>query len=206
LTEVDKKLDTLAEKINREHRRVASAVGSALEHAQRAGRLLIEAKERVKHGEWLPWLAENFEGSERAAQMYMRVHSQWPQIEANTKSVSDLTLSGALKSISAPTGELSRIPAEGELRWAGGGEDPETTTTVERPATEREQTAREVLKPEDGEDFAKRVAEMKKRSREAEERYRRERRKRHTEMFLEVDALLSKARRAANRPSTWAKT
>ncbi len=138
MTEVDKKLDTLAEKINREHRRVESAVGSALEHAQRAGRLLIEAKERVKHGEWLPWLEENFEGSERVAQMYMRVHGHWPEIEAKTKSVSDLTLTGALQSIGPPKAEITRERAEGELRWAGAGEEPETTTAVEMPATERE--------------------------------------------------------------------
>jgi Protein of unknown function (DUF3102) len=44
-------------------------------------------------------------------------------------------------------------------------------------------------------DYARRIATMKKRSRDAAERNRQERRKRHTEMFFEMDALLGRARR-----------
>jgi hypothetical protein len=32
---------------------------------------LIAAKAQVKHGEWQPWLAENFDASERTARVYM---------------------------------------------------------------------------------------------------------------------------------------
>ncbi len=46
---------------------------SAVGHAIRAGELLNEAKGRVKHGEWLPWLKANFPASERTARNYMRL-------------------------------------------------------------------------------------------------------------------------------------
>ena len=54
-----------------------------LAHAIRAGTLLIEAKAQVKHGEWIPWLGENFDGTVRCAQRYMR-------LAANANDVSHL--------------------------------------------------------------------------------------------------------------------
>ena len=39
------------------------------------GRLLIEAKEQVEHGEWLPWLAGNFGSSVSTAANYMNAAS-----------------------------------------------------------------------------------------------------------------------------------
>jgi hypothetical protein len=38
------------------------------------GALLAEAKGQVKHGEWLPWLEENFSMSKATAQRYLQVH------------------------------------------------------------------------------------------------------------------------------------
>jgi hypothetical protein len=53
------RLDRLAQQINEEHHKVDVAVGkaqtamsSALLHAKRAGKLLVEVKERTRHGEW----------------------------------------------------------------------------------------------------------------------------------------------------------
>jgi hypothetical protein len=45
----------------------------AAESALEAGRLLIEAKELVQHGEWEDWLAENVHFSERTARRYMQL-------------------------------------------------------------------------------------------------------------------------------------
>jgi Protein of unknown function (DUF3102) len=143
------RLDTLAEQINEEHHKVEAAMGSALQHARRAGKLLIEAKERTHHGEWLPWLKANFEGSERTAQMYMRVHSRWPEIEANTKSVSDLTLTGALREIGPPQeAAITRERFEGPLRWAGVEAGEESTEAREPGVIEQMQKSprgREVM-------------------------------------------------------------
>ena len=71
-TEV-KGLPVLAAAINGEHRRFEGALsGDVLHHAIKAGELLIEAKARCPHGNWQAWLEENFEGSVRTAQAYMR--------------------------------------------------------------------------------------------------------------------------------------
>jgi hypothetical protein len=38
------------------------------------GDLLAEAKKQIKHGEWLPWIEENFSMSQATAQRYLQVH------------------------------------------------------------------------------------------------------------------------------------
>jgi hypothetical protein len=50
---------------------VAVALRSALGHAIAAGELLIEAKAKVRHGQWLKWLAANCEVPKRTAAHYM---------------------------------------------------------------------------------------------------------------------------------------
>jgi hypothetical protein len=44
------------------------------------GQLLLEAKEQVEHGKWLPWLEENFDMAERSA----RGRCWWPSSPPNT--------------------------------------------------------------------------------------------------------------------------
>jgi len=95
-------LDVLAEQINREHQAVCDAVSSSFAHAVRAGELLLEAKANVPHGAWLPWLADHFDGSDRTAQVYMKVAQRRDEIVAQNRSESAvLTLDAALKSISS---------------------------------------------------------------------------------------------------------
>jgi hypothetical protein len=96
-------LDALARRINDEHRRCEEAVNAALEHALRAGELLIKAKSQCSHGTWQAWLAGNFEGSVRTAQAYMRVAHNRETIEAaKAQSSAPLSLDGALKALSTP--------------------------------------------------------------------------------------------------------
>jgi len=80
------------------HAAFETALGQALEHAFRAGELLIEAKALVPHGGWLRWLEENFAGSERTAQGYMQLAS-----ESDPRLVADLGVRGALAALAAPT-------------------------------------------------------------------------------------------------------
>ena len=56
------------------------------------GKRLIEAKEKLEHGEWLPWLSEKVNFSESMAQRFMRVAREY----ANPAPVRDLGLSKAL--------------------------------------------------------------------------------------------------------------
>ena len=46
---------------------------SALEKAAEAGRLLIECKKEMGHGQWLPWLEENFSFTDRTARRWMKL-------------------------------------------------------------------------------------------------------------------------------------
>jgi hypothetical protein len=64
-------LTDLAQGIAAEHAAVATALQSALTHAIAAGELLIEAKAKVRHGQWLKWLAANCDIPKRTAAHYM---------------------------------------------------------------------------------------------------------------------------------------
>jgi hypothetical protein len=95
-------LENLVAEINSEHRACEAALRSGLAHALKAGELLIEAKTHTKHGEWGRWLAENFEGSVRTAQAYMRVARERPTLEGtNAQRVAHLSFRGALKELTS---------------------------------------------------------------------------------------------------------
>jgi hypothetical protein len=48
----------LAAKVKTEHEAVMAALSKAVKHALNAGAYLAEAKENLKHGQWLPWFAK----------------------------------------------------------------------------------------------------------------------------------------------------
>ena len=167
MTEIEKSpLQELADRANEEHRSCERTFRFALGHAMRAGDALNEVKELLTHGQWLPWLEENFEGSIRVAQTYMRLAKHRDEL-ANTQNSAHLSIDAALKELAAPK--------------------PETV--------EEETEVLEALEAEMEQDFDKRVAEMRERSRAAEERHREQRRKNHGLMFMEASNHLSRARR-----------
>ena len=98
-------LVALAADINGEHAAAFGKAREALQHARRAGELLIEAKVGLSHGEWLPWLRDHCEFSERTAQSYMRLASRWPELEAKSAAVADLPLRDALKALAEPASD-----------------------------------------------------------------------------------------------------
>ena len=67
------RLPVLAAEIRCAHADVQEAAKTAAERAIDAGKALLEAKELVNHGEWLPWLRENCALAERTAQLYMQL-------------------------------------------------------------------------------------------------------------------------------------
>lgn len=99
-------LDQLAEDINQAHREAEQALNTGLAHAFRCGELLAEAKTQCKHGEWIPWLEENFDSSARTAQNYMKLAARRVELEAgmeaNTQPVSHLGVKEALKLTAEP--------------------------------------------------------------------------------------------------------
>lgn len=60
------------DKINSEHRAALHRADQAIEHAKRAGELLMRVKAELPHGEFLPWIDATLEVSRRQAQRYMR--------------------------------------------------------------------------------------------------------------------------------------
>jgi Protein of unknown function (DUF3102) len=114
------KLETLAGRINEEHRACEAAANAALTHAMSAGELLLEAKGQLPHGAFGSWLKENFAGSDRTARVYMRVYSHREELEAKRQSSATLSLDGALKALSAPKDE---------------NPDPETASLAELEAS-----------------------------------------------------------------------
>jgi hypothetical protein len=66
-------LAVLAARIQQEHAACASALQRGLDHAVAAGKLLIEAKAQIPHGQWLAWLRDHCKIPVRTAQRYMEV-------------------------------------------------------------------------------------------------------------------------------------
>lgn len=93
----------LAEQINEAHRLAREHAESAIDHAFRAGALLLKAKAQVPHGRWLPWLRENVKFSERSAQAYMRLAAKQESIRSNIADAEDgISVRQALEHLRRP--------------------------------------------------------------------------------------------------------
>lgn len=79
-------LADLAARIRAFHLATSDNLRRSVESGIAAGELLIEAKGQLQHGQWLPWLRENCDISERTAQLYMRLAKHRKEIEATAKS------------------------------------------------------------------------------------------------------------------------
>ncbi|MBM6886978.1 DUF3102 domain-containing protein [Pseudoflavonifractor phocaeensis] len=75
------------------------------------GRCLIEAKNMLRHGEWLPWLSERVELSERTAQKFMKLAREW----SNPNTLADLGASKALILLALPEGERDSFLEENNV-------------------------------------------------------------------------------------------
>jgi Protein of unknown function (DUF3102) len=63
----------LAAQIKQLHIESTRLAEASVARAIEAGEYLIEAKQELKHGAWLPWLQEHCGMSQRTAQLYMRL-------------------------------------------------------------------------------------------------------------------------------------
>lgn len=66
-------LEDMAARANAAHAQVMATARHAVENALLAGQTLLRAKRLCPFGTWRDWLSENFKGSERTAQAYMRM-------------------------------------------------------------------------------------------------------------------------------------
>ncbi len=100
----------LAECISKEHQACRSAAQSAVQHAIRAGELLLEAKSKIPHGQWLSWLEGNCGVAERTAQAYMRLARELPKLEpGKAQCVADLPIREALSAIAEGEAQVESL-------------------------------------------------------------------------------------------------
>lgn len=84
-------LPELARGIEQEHQLVVQAGTSMIEHAIKAGEMLVEAKAKVEHGEWERWLLQNFpDRHPKTHRLYMRLATHQKIVrELNPARLSD---------------------------------------------------------------------------------------------------------------------
>lgn len=94
-------LADLAEKINAETSAAETHARSAMQHALTAGRLLVQAKRLIPHGEWQQWVEAHCTIAIRTASAYMRLVTKIETLpEPERQRVADLPVRDAIRAIS----------------------------------------------------------------------------------------------------------
>lgn len=153
------RLTALAADIRAAQAELACAAQTAAAKAIAIGHMLIEAKTKLRHGAWLPWLSEHAAMSERTAQGYMRLARSGMKSETvaeiGIRAALALTRPARIPRLAAdefiightdtdPETEESRVlylwPANDEgFRWAvvmvipAGGGAPQEVLSLEKP-------------------------------------------------------------------------
>lgn len=93
-----------------------AAQNMALLYACEIGRRLTEAKAMLTHGEWLPWLEEKVLFSQRTAQRFMRLYSEYgdkvSELGANPTPLTGLSITNALSLLAVPEEERESFAEE----------------------------------------------------------------------------------------------
>ena len=97
------------------------------------GQRLLEAKAILPHGEWLPWLTEQVEFSERQAQRFMKLAQEW----ANPTALSDLGATKALALLALPPEERQKFRSENHIV------DGEEKSVIDMTSRELEKAVKE---------------------------------------------------------------
>jgi phage N-6-adenine-methyltransferase len=106
---------TLVTRIQAAHEAAQAGARTALENAVLCGELLLQAKDALEHGQWLPWLAANTTIGVRQAQNYMRVAKHREALAANAKSSAHL--SAAVDLLAEPKGSPAALPYSDNPEW-----------------------------------------------------------------------------------------
>lgn len=141
----DKPLDLITEEILFYKRQAGGAIIEI-------GKRLLEAKSQLSHGEWLPWLREKVDISERRAQDFMRIAREY----SKSAEIADLGASKALALLALPESERMEFASETHL-----------VNGVEKSVSEM--TAKELKTAIEERDKARREAEEQKAAAEAAE-------------------------------------
>ena len=102
-------VNSAVREINSLHRELKSNLESIVSKAIRVGKLLIEQKSKLKHGEWLPWIESNLEFSQSTAYWYIQCYRNKKLLVGN-----NLTLKEAIK-LMGPERRKRKINFEGRV-------------------------------------------------------------------------------------------
>ncbi|RVT48385.1 DUF3102 domain-containing protein [Rubrivivax albus] len=103
LTTVPADLTALPAQINEAVRRADTHAKAAVHAAVHAGRLLLQAKSQVVHGEWEAWVTTHCDCAVRTAQAYMRLATKYGELPpSEAQRVAELPLRQAIQAIATP--------------------------------------------------------------------------------------------------------
>jgi len=77
-------IDTAADELNRLHAGIEGKMRSTVQDAIRAGEILSQVKERLRHGDFLPWITANCRFSNKTAEKYIAVNKYARKIESSS--------------------------------------------------------------------------------------------------------------------------
>jgi hypothetical protein len=105
--------------INDAHQAVVTSSQSGLEHAIECGEMLRTAKDKVGHGGWENWLADNCPDiSPRTASRYMRLAKNGDELEKaaeqNGHALADFSATAANRLLQKPKNEAEKAAARAE--------------------------------------------------------------------------------------------
>lgn len=153
------------------------------------GRRLVQAKELLEHGEWLPWLEKETEFSDRSAARYMKLFEEYGAsqqglfgAETNSPTLSNLPISKALALLSVPESDRIDFAEEVDAEHISVRELEEKIREREKQLADAEKAkefaekakadAETMVKEQDGwlAEAQSKIAELTKKNRELESR------------------------------------
>jgi Protein of unknown function (DUF3102) len=112
-------LTDLAFRIRKYHEATVASLKSTIESAMNAGDLLIEAKAKLKHGQWQVWLKDHCAIPSRTARHYMRLANARASLTDENGNMPFSTINEAIEALAPPPSEgeaiLKRIEAANDL-------------------------------------------------------------------------------------------
>lgn len=115
-------IDARAQQIQAHHDAAHAAADKAIEHAKEAGRLLLEVKASLPHGDFSKWVSEHLTVGQRQAQRYMAAaEGRTPRLPGKSDTVSYLVAPSAADAFKPllviPPGTMVQVTKEIAGSW-----------------------------------------------------------------------------------------
>ena len=121
------------------------------------GRRLVEAKEMMGHGEWLPYLKEQTEFSQSTANRFMTLFKEYGSAqsslfgaESNYPTLNNLSISNALRLLALPAEEREEFAAEHDVEHMSARELDELIKEKEAAEARAEQAENALRQADEG--------------------------------------------------------